>query len=112
MPIDKYIKDGIEYKKIYCDNTIREVKDSTTLMNKTYFNYWPSRYDPILPGTNRLLKSIIFKQNIELNTGVIYWTINADNSEKTKGQINVVDINKYERRETESISNEEDEEIL
>jgi len=75
--IEKYLKQDVEYKKIYCDNTIREVKDVTTIMNNTYYKYWPSRYDPILPGTNSRLKKIVLKPNIEINFGVIYWSINA-----------------------------------
>ncbi|MEZ4951931.1 MAG: hypothetical protein R2784_21430 [Saprospiraceae bacterium] len=36
--IDTFYKDNIEYKKIYCDNTIREIKEVTTLLNNTYPN--------------------------------------------------------------------------
>jgi len=48
--INKYVKDGIEYKKIFCDNTIREIKEVTNLMQNTYYKYWPSRYDPFFQG--------------------------------------------------------------
>jgi len=62
--IDTFDRDGIAYKQIYCDNTIREVKEVTPIMNNTYYKYWPSRYDPILPDTNSRLKKIILKRNI------------------------------------------------
>lgn len=100
--IDKYVKDGIEYKKIFCDNTIREIKEVTSLMQNTYYKYWPSRYDPILPGTNARLEKIILKRNIELTDGTIFYSIYADNAEKITGQINLCDIEKYERQETEN----------
>lgn len=104
--IDKYLKDGVEYKKIYCDNTIREVKDVTTLLNNTFYKYWPSRYDPILPGTNSRLKKVVLKRNIVINDGVIYWSINADNAEKSTGQIKVADIYKNEKQEAENSSDD------
>lgn len=106
--INKYVKDGIEYKKIFCDNTIREIKEVTNLMQNTYYKYWPSRYDPILPGTNAHLEKIILKRNIELIEGTIFYSIYADNAEKITGQINLGDIEKYERQETEN-SDESDE---
>lgn len=106
--IDKYVKDGIEYKKIFCDNTIREIKEVTNLMHNTYYKYWPSRYDPILPGTKARLEKIILKRNIELIEGTIFYSIYADNAEKITGQINLGDIEKYERQETEN-SDESDE---
>jgi len=108
--LDKYLKDGIEYKRIFCDNTIREVKEVTTLLNNTYYKYWPSRYDPILPGTNSRLKKIILKRNIKINSGIIYWSINADNAEKTTGQINVAEIEKYQKQETEKTDNNDKDE--
>lgn len=107
--IDKYLKDEVEYKKIFCDNTIREVKEITTLLNNTYYKYWPSRYDPILPGTNSRLKKIILKRNIEINAGVIYWSINADNAERTTKKINVADIDKHEKQKVESTSDDSEE---
>ena len=106
--IDKYVKDGIEYKKIFCDNTIREIKEVTNLMQNTYYKYWPSRYDPILPGTNARLEKIILKRNIELIEGTIFYSIYADNAEKITGQINLGDVEKYERQEAEN-SDESDE---
>jgi len=107
--IDQYLKDGVEYKKLYCDNTIREVKEVKTLMHNTYYDYWPSRYDPILPGTNSRLKKIVFKRNIEINSGIIYWSINADNAEQSLGQINIVDIDKHQKQQEEKSNDKSDE---
>lgn len=92
--LEKYEKNGLLYQKIYCDNTIREVKEVTTLMNNSYPKYWPSRYDPILPDTKMKLDGIIFKKNIEILSGIIYWSVNADNAEKTTGIIEINDIPK------------------
>lgn len=105
--IGTFDKDGIAYKQIYCDNTIREVKEVTPLMNNTYYKYWPSRYDPILPDTNSRLKKIILKTNIEEFSGTIFWSINADNAPKTLGQIDFADIEKHTRQETEEIDEED-----
>lgn len=107
--IDKYLKDGIEYKNLFCDNTIREIKDVKTLMDNTYYDYWPSRYDPILPGTNARLKKIVFKRNIEVNTGIIYWSVNADNAEQLLGQINIADIVKHQKHQERKSIDESDE---
>jgi hypothetical protein len=104
--IGNFDKDGIAYKQIYCDNTIREVKEATPIMNNTYYKYWPSRYDPILPDTNSRLKKIILKTNIEEFSGTIFWSINADNAPKTFGQINFSEIEKHFRHETEVIDEE------
>lgn len=104
----KYTKDNIEYKKFFCDNTIREVKEVTNIMNNPDYKYWPSRYDPILPGTNVRLEKVILKQNIELTEGVIFYSIYADNAEKITGQINLCDIEKYDSQETVEISDEKD----
>ncbi|MEZ4828273.1 MAG: ATP-binding protein [Bacteroidia bacterium] len=105
--IDTFYKDNIEYKKIYCDNTIREIKEVTTLLNNTYPKYWPSRYDPILPDTNSRLKEIKLKSDINSFSGTIFWSINADNAPKTSGQIDFKEIEISTKQQTEEI-NEED----
>lgn len=104
--IGTFDKNGIAYKQIYCDNTIREVKEATPIMNNTYYKYWPSRYDPILPDTNYGLKKIKLQTDIEEFSGTIFWSINADNAPKTFGQINFADIEKHFRQETEEIDEE------
>jgi hypothetical protein len=105
--IDTFDKDGIAYKQIYCDNTIREVKEVTSLMDNTYYKYWPSRYDPILPDTNSRLKKITLKSNIDAFEGTIFWSINADNAPKTLGQIDFTEIEKHTRQQTEEIDEED-----
>lgn len=86
-------KDGINYKSIYCDNTIRELFDvKVGVMGHVDTKYWPSRYDPILPGTSMNLTDISLVQNQLPADGVIYWTLNADNAERLEGQINLADI--------------------
>lgn len=105
--IDSFDKDGIACKRIYCDNTIREIKEVTTLLNNTYPKYWPLRYDPILPDTNSRLKEIYLKSNIDEFSGTIFWSINADNAEKTFGQIEFGNIEKYSKRQTEEINEDE-----
>lgn len=100
-------KNGIAYKQIYCDNTIREVKEVKPIMNNIYYEYWPSRYDPILPDTNSRLKKIKLKTNIEELSGTIFWSINADNAPKTFGQIDISDIEKHTRQETNEIDKED-----
>lgn len=104
--IDTFDKDGIAYKQIYCDNTIREVKEVTPLMNNTFYKYWPSRYDPILPDTISRLKIIVLKSNVDEFSGMIFWSLNVDNAPKTIGQINFADIEKYTRKQTDEIDEE------
>lgn len=94
MHIDKYEKNNILYQKIYCDNTVREVKEVTTIMNSSYPKYWPSRYDPILPDTKMKLEGINLKSNFNISSGTIYWSVNADNADKVTGEIEIIDIAK------------------
>ena len=95
--ISAFDKNGITYKQIYCDNTIREVRGLTNSIINLDYTYWPSRYDPILPNTNSRMEEIDLKSNIDDFSGIIYWSISADNAEKTFGQINFADIDKYAR---------------
>lgn len=88
-----FIQDQVNYKSVYCDNTIRELFDvKVGVMGQVDTKYWPSRYDPILPGTSMNLIDISLVQNQLPSTGIIYWTINADNAERFEGQINLADI--------------------
>ncbi|MFW5820489.1 MAG: hypothetical protein ACOCWA_04315, partial [Bacteroidota bacterium] len=105
--IGTFDKDGITYKQIYCDNTIREIKEVTPIMDNTYYKYWPSRYDPILPDTNSRLKKVVLKSNVDEFSGTIFWSINADNAPKAFGQLEFPDIEKYTRQKTEEIDEEE-----
>lgn len=99
--LDKYVREGIEYRKIYCDNTIREVKEVTNLMNNTYYKYWPSRYDPILPETRFRLDEIKLIANINFDSGKIYWSINADNSAKRFGEVELSEIETFQKTNEE-----------
>lgn len=105
--INTFDKGGIAYKQIYCDNTIREVKEVTPLMNNTYYKYWPSRYDPILPDTNSRLKKIILRSDLSEFLGTIFWSINADNAPKTFGQIDFKEIEIYTKQQTKEIDEED-----
>jgi hypothetical protein len=104
--MDTYTIKGIEYKQIFCDNKVREFKEM--VMNTC--KYWPSRYEPILPEICTRLETITLNQNIdniERLTGIIYWSIYADNAEKLEGQINIADIEKHSKSALEeSIENQ------
>ncbi|MDO9186112.1 MAG: ATP-binding protein [Bacteroidia bacterium] len=93
---------NIPLKKIYCDNTIREVKEVTSFLDVSYPKYWPSRYDPILPGTESKLKTIILNQNLNLDLaeGVIFYSVNADNAEKIQGELHIAEIKRYKTENT------------
>ena len=87
------VRDRINYKSIYCDNTIRELFDvKVGAMGQVDTKYWPSRYDPILPASSMKLTDISLVQNQLPSTGIIYWALNADNAERLEGRINLVDI--------------------
>ena len=90
--LESYKREGITYKKIYRENTIREVREVTTLMNNVYPKYWPSRYDPILPDTRFRLEEIRLKSNVKIEDGILYWKVNADNAEAINGEISVKEI--------------------
>lgn len=93
-------KDGIEYKRIFCDNTIREVKDVKNFGAFNTYDYWPSRYDPILPETQFRLDEIKFKKDVLFNDEKIFWEVYADNATKEHGEISVNEIKTTEREET------------
>ena len=83
---------GILHKRLYCDNTIREVKEVVPVGLTYSTKYWPSRYDPILPNTKLRLTDIKLRRNIENFTGKIYWEVFADNAEKRIGEIEIGEI--------------------
>lgn len=76
-------------------------------MNNTYYKYWPSRYDPILPDTNSRLKKIILRSDLSEFLGTIFWSINADNAPKTFGQIDFKEIEIYTKQQTKEIDEED-----
>jgi hypothetical protein len=101
---DKYkhrnsvFKNGLEYKRIFCDNTIREIKEVKNMGMFNTYDYWPSRYDPILPETQFRLEEIYFKKDIQFNDEIIFWEVYADNSIKRKGEITVSELKIIEKK--------------
>jgi hypothetical protein len=90
-------KDGIEYKRIFCDNTIREIKDIKNFGMFNTYDYWPSRYDPILPETQFRLDEIKFKKGFLFNDEKIFWEVYADNAIKESGEISLPEIKTIEK---------------
>lgn len=88
--LEKYTENEIEYCDIYCDNTIREIKEYASSISSS--KYWPSRYEPILPGLQLKLKKISLKSDVIIDYGLIKWIVNADNSEKLDGNIRIEEI--------------------
>ena len=91
---ESYNKYGIELKKIYCDNTVREIKEVVRVMYDSYNKYWPARYDPILPGTRSLLKEIILRDDLDLDNfnSIMFCSIHADNAEKNTVDVHTAEI--------------------
>lgn len=85
-------KNGIEYKRLFCDNTIREIRDIKNYGMFNTYDYWPSRYDPILPETQLRLDEIKFKKEIAIESEVIFWEIYADNALKSIGEIKISEL--------------------
>ena len=83
---------GIVHKRLYCDNTILEVKEVVPVGLTYSTKYWPSRYDPILPNTKLKLTDIKLRSNMENLRGKIYWEVFADNAEKRVGKIEISEI--------------------
>lgn len=91
---ESYNKFGIELKKIYCDNTVRELKEVVPVAFGSYNKYWPARYDPILPGTRSILKEIILRDDLDIDNynGMLFCSIHADNAEKISIDIHTAEI--------------------
>lgn len=98
---DTFLKNGIEYKKLFCDNTIREIKDTENYGLFTTHKYWPSRYDPILPETRLRFEEIKLKKDYVFGNEEIFWETYADNSAKRKGSIIMSEIKVIEKRQAE-----------
>jgi hypothetical protein len=89
---ETFLKDGIEYKRLFCDNTIREIKELVS-SGLSYSNkYWPSRYDPILPETRMHFEGIKLKKDFDFDGEKVLWEVYADNSTKRSGEIIMSDI--------------------
>ncbi len=97
---ESYLKNGIEYKRIYCDNTIREVKEIKNMGFYNSFDYWPARYEPILPELKQKFETIKLKKDYTFENEIIYWEVYADNAEKRMGEILISELNIIEKKET------------
>ncbi len=84
--------EGAKYRRIYCENTIREVKEVVSVGLSYSPKYWPSRYDPILPNTRLKLTDIKLRKNLEKISGKLFWEVYADNAEKRTGDIEISEI--------------------
>jgi hypothetical protein len=81
------------YKVYYGENTIRDILDvKLQTFGKTYYNYGPSRYDPVLPGTKGRSETIHLKNNLVNMEYVLYWKIYADNAEERIGEIELSQV--------------------
>ena len=94
---DVILINNIEYIEFYIDNTIREIKKANYYGSYTANEYWPSRYEPILPNTTLRMEKIKLKPDIEIKNEIIFWDIYADNSTKRTGKINLSEIEVYQK---------------
>lgn len=98
---ETFLKNGIKYKRLFCDNTIREIKEMVS-SGMSYSNkYWPSRYDPILPETRMHFEEIKLKKDIDFSNEKIFWEVYADNSKKRNGESIMADIKIIEKQKSE-----------
>lgn len=90
-----------EIQKIFMDNTIRDVVDSTFIptMNGGYSNpkYGPSRYEPILPKRYLMIKDISVNENFANSQEELKWIVFSDNAEPRSGKILINEIKIYEK---------------
>lgn len=81
------------YKVYYGENTIRDILDvKTQVLGKAYYSYGPSRYDPVLPGTNSRSEIIQLKSSLGNRGYVLYWKIYADNAEERTGEVELSEL--------------------
>lgn len=74
-----------EYVKIYCDNTERDVIDSTIIGTINIPKFGPSRYEPILPTRNHFIEHVILKNDFNFDKHEIHWDVYADNAKQIRG---------------------------
>ena len=98
---ETFLKNGIEYKRLFCDNTIREIKDTQNYGLFTTNKYWPSRYDPILPETRLRFEEIKLKTDFVFGNEELFWEVYADNSAKRMGTILMSNIKVNEKQQAE-----------
>lgn len=80
------------YSVIRYNNTVRDIVDvEINPLTQPSFKYGPSRYEPILPRLT-FEKSISLETDVTPFSGIIYWTIYADDAEPKGGEIMIQDI--------------------
>ena len=88
---ETFEEEGQSYCRLYGENTIRELLD-VELSRK---RYWPSRFDPILPGLSSKLESVKLADDFENLVGenvIAKWDVHADNAQPNYGITSVKDI--------------------
>ncbi len=81
------------YKVFYGENTHRDILDiKLQTFGKTYYNYGPSRFDPVLPGVVSRSQTIRLTNNLKVRDHKLYWKIHVDNAEERKGEILLSDL--------------------
>ena len=95
---ETFLKNGVEYKRLFCDNTVREFKEMVSSGMSYTSKYWPSRYDPILPETRMHFEEIKLKKDIDFGNEKILWEVYADNSKKRNGESIITDIKIIEKQ--------------
>lgn len=87
---------GRIYVEYYGENTVRDIISTKGigLDGTPYYEYGPSRFDPILPGGHSRPDRIMVEEDIEslFQNEVISWKVFADNAEPKEGDINISDI--------------------
>ncbi len=86
--------EGIRYKRIYCDNTTRDIVDTKGSGLYSTTIYGPSRFEPILPKTRSKLNMIPLNNinNMESFSQEIFWSVYADNAEPIEDKIKINEI--------------------
>lgn len=81
------------YKVYSGENTIRDILGvKTQLFRQIIYEYGPSRYDPVLPGTRSRYEKIKLINNLHHWNKELFWTIYADNAEVRHGSINLATL--------------------
>lgn len=90
--IDPFGYDGVPHKRLYRDNTIREIKEVIPSIGKPLYKYWPSRYEPILPGAQLRMDTIELCDGMEIPDVKIVVDIHADNAPKSTIVVDLRDV--------------------
>ena len=84
--------DTKKYKRIYFDNTTRDIVDVKNSVHLSIPKYGPARFEPILPKTRSKLTTVLFNNDIDYSELKTFWTVYADNAEPIDGNINMYEI--------------------